>query len=97
MSRVKLCFPKCEEFRCSKRALRIQGGGAWCTWTNEPCNPTNCTYALCMRRRLLSNGVCASSIKRRTREEEQPEDLLKEEIKVRSKLLRKVGEKRILR
>jgi len=49
-----------------------------------------------MKRRILPNGVCAFSVKRKTREEEQPEDLLKEEIKVRGKLLRKTGEKRIL-
>jgi len=49
-----------------------------------------------MRRRLLPNGVCASSIRRRTREEEQPEDIGKEAIKVRGKLYRKMGEKRII-
>ena len=96
MTGVELCSSKCRDFRCGKRALRIQRGRAWCTWTNEPCNIANCTYALCMKRRLLPNGVCAFSIKRRTREEEQPEDLLKEEIKVKGKLFRKTGEKRIL-
>lgn len=75
----------------------MERGRAWCNWTNEPCNPANCTYAMCRNRRLLPDGVCAYSIKRRTKDEEQPEDLLKEEIKVRSKLLRKMGEKRILR
>lgn len=97
MSKVEICSPKCRDFRCGKRALRMQGERAWCNWTNEPCNPANCTYAMCIKRRLLSDGVCAYSIKRRTRDEEQPEDLLTKEIKVRSKLLRKTGEKRIIR
>jgi len=48
-----------------------------------------------VKRRILPNGVCASSIRRRTREDEQPEDLLKDELKVRGKLLRKTGEKKI--
>ncbi len=96
MDGVKLCSPGCRDFRCGRRALRRRGGVYWCTWTNEPCNPVNCTYALCMRRRLLPNGVCASSIRRRTREEEQPEDIGKEAIKVRGKLYRKMGEKRII-
>ena len=76
--------------------MKMQGRSVWCTWTSEPCNPANCNYAICMKRRILPNGVCAFSVKRKTREEEQPEDLLKDEIKVRGKLYRKTGEKRIL-
>jgi len=76
--------------------MKMQGKSVWCTWTSEPCNPANCAYAICMKRRILPNGVCAFSVKRKTREEEQPEDLLKDEIKVRGKLFRKTGEKRIL-
>lgn len=75
--------------------MQMQGRLVWCTWTSEPCNPASCNYAICVKRRILPNGVCASSIRRRTREDEQPEDLLKDELKVRGKLLRKTGEKKI--
>jgi len=92
---VKYCFPKCRDFKCTKRALRMQGRTAWCTWTNEPCDPRNCNYAMCYKRQLLDDGVCGFSIKRRTREDIRPEDIFRDEIKVRGKLMRKIGEKRI--
>ena len=91
----KLCFPNCRDFKCTKRSLRIRGKEAWCEWTSEPCNPKNCNYATCYRRQLLENGVCGKTIKRRTREDSRPEDILGDEIRVRGKLLRKTGERTI--
>lgn len=95
MSGVKYCFPKCRDFKCTKRALRFRGGIAWCEWTNEPCDPKSCTYAMCYRRQLLENGVCGKTVKRKTRDDEGPEDFDEEEIRVRGKLMRKMGEKTI--
>lgn len=92
---VKLCFPQCRDFKCTKRALKLSGRDAWCMWTNEPCEPKSCNYAMCRKRQLLDNGVCGLSIKRRTRENIEPEDILQDEIKVSGKLMRKTGEKRI--
>jgi hypothetical protein len=91
----KLCFPNCRDFKCTKRSLRIRGKEAWCEWTSEPCNPKNCNYATCYRHQLLENGVCGKTIKRRTRENSRPEDILGDEIRVRGKLLRKTGERTI--
>lgn len=91
----KLCFPNCRDFKCTKRSLRIRGKEAWCEWTSEPCNPKNCNYATCYRRQLLEDGVCGKTIKRRTRENSRPEDILGDEIRVRGKLLRKTGERTI--
>lgn len=68
---------------------------AWCDWTSEPCDPKSCSYAMCYKRQLLDNGVCGFSIKRRTQEGVRPEDVFQDEIKVRGKLMRKTGEKRI--
>jgi len=48
-----------------------------------------------MKKRLLPNGVCSLTIKRKTRDNEQPDDILRNEIKVKSKLLRKTGEKSV--
>ena len=75
--------------------MRLQGRRGWCTLTNEPCDPAKCSYAMCYKRQLLDNGVCGLSIKRRTQEETRPEDFFRDEIKVRGKLMRKIGEKRI--
>jgi len=50
---------------------------------------------MCYKRQLLDNGVCGLTIKRRTQEESRPEEILRDEIKVRGKLMRKTGEKRI--
>lgn len=43
----------------------------------------------------MDNGVCGKTIKRRTKEEYKPEDLLNEEIRIRGKLMRKTGERTI--
>ena len=64
-------------------------------WTSDPCEPKSCTYAICRKRQLLDNGVCGLSIKRKTQESTRPEDIFRDEIKVRGKLMRKTGEKRI--
>jgi len=64
-------------------------------WTSDPCEPKSCNYAICSKRQLLDNGVCGLSIKRKTQESTRPEDIFRDEIKVRGKLMRKTGEKRI--
>jgi hypothetical protein len=50
---------------------------------------------MCYKRQLLDNGVCGFTIKRRTQEDTRPEEIMRDEIKVRGKLMRKTGEKRI--
>ena len=95
MTGVKACFPQCRDFICTKKALRLNGRTAWCQWTEEPCQPKKCNYAVCSKRQLLDNGVCGLSMKRRTQEDTRPEEYLRDEIKVSSKLMRKTGEKRI--
>ena len=47
-----------------------------------------------MTRRLLSNGMCGETIKRKTVEKEPEEDIV-ESVKVRGKTYRKIGEKEI--
>ena len=95
LEKSELCYPKCRTFKCTKRALTFRGKTAWCNWTNEPCDPKGCTYAMCHKRQLLENGVCGLTVKRKTRDEVRPEDMFKEEIRVRGKLARKTGEKSI--
>jgi len=95
LATTKLCDPKCRDFICNKRALRYRGKEAWCEWTSEPCNIQKCTFAVCRKRQLLDNGVCGMSVKRKTREDYRPEDMMDDEIRVRGKLMRKTGEKTI--
>jgi hypothetical protein len=95
LSGAKLCHSKCRDFKCTKRALTFRGKTGWCNWTNEPCDPKGCTYALCQKRQLLPDGRCGLTIKRKTHEEIQPEDMFKEEIRLKGKLARKTGERSI--
>jgi hypothetical protein len=50
---------------------------------------------MCSKRQLLDNGICGFSIKRKTQESIEPEEILQDEIEIRGKLFRKMGEKRI--
>jgi len=90
----RYCSPNCPFFRCARRALRRNKGRAWCTYTNDFCVGYKCNYAVCIRNRLLNNGLCGLSIKRR-REELMPPERPELQVKVRSKILKKLGEKEI--
>ena len=94
LTEPKKCFPTCYKFRCGKNALQFHGKKAWCKWIDEPCNPANCSYAICFSRRLLPNGICGETIKRKTIERKPEEDEMKN-IRVRGKTYRKIGEKEI--
>jgi len=85
LSGVKQCFPDCRDFKCTKRSLSIRGREAWCEWTDDECTPKGCNYATC----------CGKTIKRRTREDDDPDDLFPDEIQMRGKLMRKTGERSI--
>jgi hypothetical protein len=58
------------------------------------CNIANCTYALCMKRRLLPRGICGETVKRIT-VDRAPEEIMTESVKLRGKALRKIGEREI--
>ncbi len=74
--------------------MAFHGKTPWCRLTEEPCNPINCNYAICIARRLLSQGICGETMKRRTIER-SPEEEEIPAIRVRGKVLRKIGEKEI--
>ena len=90
----KRCSPECRKFRCGRNALTFRGRTAWCRWTDEPCDPSKCTYALCVARRLLPGGTCGETVKRRTSERRLEEEALPT-IRVRGKTFRKIGEREI--
>ncbi|OYT49001.1 hypothetical protein B6U79_02475 [Candidatus Bathyarchaeota archaeon ex4484_231] len=94
LSEPKKCSPECRKFRCGRNSLQFRGKTAWCRWTDEPCNPANCSYAMCVTRRLLPNGLCGETVKRKTTEKTIEEDFIRP-IRVRGKTYRKIGEKEI--
>jgi len=94
LSEAKKCYPQCEVFRCAKKALGYRGNTAWCKWTEEECNVSNCSYATCIKRRLLPEGICGETLKRKTVEIE-PEEAVGPPVKLKGKALRRVGEKEI--
>jgi len=49
---------------------------------------------MCITRRLLPNGICGESLKRRTTEKGPEEEPL-QTIKVRGKVYRKIGEREL--
>lgn len=91
---VRKCSSKCGKFKCGKGFLVFRGKNPWCRLTEELCNPINCNYAICTIRRLLPQGICGETVKRITTER-SPEDEEVPAIKVRGKVLRKIGEKEI--
>ena len=96
MNEPKSCFPACRKFRCGKNAVAFHGEKAWCRWTDEPCDLSKCTYAMCISRRLLPGGICGETVKRKTIER-RIEDIesIGPTIRVRGKTFRKIGEKEI--
>jgi hypothetical protein len=58
------------------------------------CNVADCTYALCIKRRLLPRGICGETVKRKT-VDKSPDDIEVESVKLRGKALRKIGEKEL--
>ncbi len=77
-----------------KSALEYHRDRVWCRWTEEECNVSNCSYAICAKRRLLTNGICGETVKRKTAEKE-PEEILSPVVKLRGKAFRKIGEREI--
>lgn len=49
---------------------------------------------MCAKRRLLPNGICGETVKRKTIEKD-PEETPISVVKLRGKALRKIGEKEI--
>ncbi|MBS7634449.1 hypothetical protein KEJ34_02985 [Candidatus Bathyarchaeota archaeon] len=95
LSEARRCFSKCNRFKCGKNFLIFRGKTPWCRWTDEPCNPSNCNYAICVNRRLLPGGICGETLKRKTVDRNLEDEMIPS-IKVRGKTFRKIGEKELI-
>lgn len=93
MEENKVCFPACDSFKCDQRALIYAGRRIYCRWADDDCVGHTCNYAVCVRGRLLPNGVCGLTIKRKT--EDIPSPVVVErniDVKLRGKLNRRFKE-----
>ena len=79
MAQSKSCFPSCPSFRCGKNVAWFKRDGVWCKDGDEYCSVVKCTYAMCNKRRLLSQGICGETVKRKT-VERQPDDFFKDDL-----------------
>jgi len=72
----------------------MHSGKPFCRWADDDCQGPTCSYATCIRGRLLADGTCGTSLKRRTLEEKGPEEELPS-VKLKGRILRKVSEEEI--
>jgi hypothetical protein len=93
LAQSKACSPKCPSFKCAKNSAFYRRDSIWCNWTEDVCNVANCTYSMCMKRRLLPGGICGETVKRKTVEKDIEDDFLGESVKLKGKALRKLGDK----
>jgi hypothetical protein len=94
LAQVKACSPTCQFFKCVQNSAFNRRDAVWCRWTEEMCNVANCTYALCVKRRLLPRGICGETVKRKT-VDKAPEEVIGQSVKLRGKALRKIGEREL--
>jgi len=56
----------------------------------------NCSYAICATRRLLPEGICGETLKRKTSERSIEEiNPISSVVRVKGKAFRKIGEKEL--
>ncbi len=64
----------------------------WCREAEENCNVAGCTYAVCVKRRLLPRGICGETVKRVTVDRDLDE-LESDSVRLKGKAFRRVGER----
>ena len=79
----KKCDPSCRFFICLVNKLER----GMCLLTNEPCVPAKCVYAQCSANRLLIDGSCGFS-NRKKQWEDTPHSEDDLPLRVRKKLRR---------
>ncbi len=91
MAQAKACSPMCQSFKCAKNALMFRRDSVWCRETEEQCNVAKCTYSMCFKRRLLPQGICGETVRRKTVEKEIDDDSYDDGLRLKGKALRKLG------
>ncbi len=83
------CWPQCVFFKCGNRSLKAQGNNIRCLWINDECIGSSCSYALCIRGKMLVGNRCGLTVKRMTTETKQP-DNFELDAKIKSRLSKRV-------
>jgi hypothetical protein len=92
LAQAKPCSAACPSFKCVKNAVFYRRDVIWCREAEENCNVAGCTYAVCMKRRLLPKGICGETVKRITTDKD-PDELEGETVRLKGKAFRKLGER----
>lgn len=95
MAQSKACSPACQSFKCAKNSLFFRRDSIWCRETEEQCNVAKCTYSMCLKRRMLPEGICGETIKRKTVEKDVDDDFFTASVKLKGKALRKLGDEEL--
>jgi len=95
LSDVKKCFSRCEFFKCEQRAIQYRGNEVYCRFADDICNGASCKYAICVRNRLLTNGICGITLKRVTTLVDIPPEEAVKGVRIKGKLQKRLGEKEI--
>lgn len=83
------CWPQCVFFKCSKRSLKSQGEVISCLWINDDCIGTSCSFAMCVRGKMIGGKRCGLTFKRTTIETRREENL-EIDPKLKSKLSKRI-------
>ena len=94
LAQAKPCSATCPSFKCVKNAVLYRRDFVWCSEAEENCNVAGCTYAVCVKRRLLPRGICGETVKRITIDRD-PEEIIGESVRLKGKALRKIGDREI--
>ena len=75
--------------------MERRGNKIYCRFAEDVCEGPNCTYAICVRNRMLPNNLCGLTIKK----DKKPLENLPEEavqgFKVRGKLSHRLREEEL--
>ncbi len=92
MAQAKPCSATCPSFKCVKSAAFYRRDSVWCREAEENCEIAGCTYAVCVKRRMLPKGICGETVKRITTDRD-PEEMEEETVRLKGKAFRKLGER----
>ena len=72
--------------------MYYKGSDSWCKWAEDTCEGASCNYAQCAMGRILANGVCGMTVKRRTVDDLEIENT-PSPVQVRGSILKRFRDK----
>lgn len=93
---MKKCQPSCKLFRCARKSLEIKRSGRnvgyYCRWVGDVCEGGSCTYAICIKYALRSDGTCGLAEPKEKRRPKRKVEGREERVRLASKALKKFRE-----